>query len=139
MLNEERIRLMTKMAAYEENEGKRNMAIGHYFRSDYISLQMMKSVISATLTFAIVLGILIFYDFEAVMKEVYQIDLMETGRKLLLIYVIFTGIYTLISYLVYSYRYSRAKKSLKKYYSHLQTLSDLYEDDSRRQEPFLRG
>ena len=132
MLNEERIRLMTKMAAYEENEGRHNMAIGNYFRSDYISLQMIKSILSATLTFAIVLGIFTFYHFETVMKEIYQVDLLETGRKLLLAYVTFTGIYTVISYLVYSHRYNRARKSLKKYYSHLQELSELYEDDVRR-------
>ncbi len=132
MLNEERIKLMTRMASYEENEGRHNMAIGNYFRSDYISLQVMKSIISATLTFGIVLGIYVFYHFESVMKEVYQVDLLETGRKLLLAYVIFTGIYTFICYLVYSYRYNRAKKSLKKYYAHLQELSELYEDDIRR-------
>ena len=31
MLNEERIKLMTKMAAYEADEGKKNVAIGNYF------------------------------------------------------------------------------------------------------------
>ncbi len=131
MLNEERIILMTKMASYEEHEGKQNMDIGNYFRSDYISLQIMKTVISATLTFAIVLGVFGFYHFETVMKEIYQVDLLEAGRRLLLAYVIFTGIYTFICYLVYSYRYNRAKKSLKKYYSHLQELSELYEEDRR--------
>ena len=131
MLNEERIILMTKMASYEEHEGKQNIDIGNYFRSDYISLQIMKTVISATLTFAIVLGVFGFYHFETVMKEIYQVDLLEAGRRLLLAYVIFTGIYTFICYLVYSYRYNRAKKSLKKYYSHLQELSELYEEDRR--------
>ena len=131
MLNEERIILMTKMASYEEHEGKQNMDIGNYFRSDYISLQIMKTVISATLTFAIVLGVFGFYHFETVMKEIYQVDLLEAGRRLLLAYVIFTGIYTFICYLVYSYRYNRAKKSLKKYYSHPQELSELYEEDRR--------
>ena len=60
MLNEERIKLMTRMASYEEHEGRRNMAIGNYFRSDYIGFQVMKSIISATLAFAIVLGIVVF-------------------------------------------------------------------------------
>ena len=45
MLNEEKIILMTQMASYEENEGKKNMAIGRYFRSDYIAIQVLKSVL----------------------------------------------------------------------------------------------
>lgn len=132
MLNEERIKLMTHMAAYEENEGKRNIEIGNYFRSDYISLQVLKSVISATIVFAIVLCGYLFYDFETAMKDMYQIDLLAVGKDLLLAYVVFTGIYTLISYLVYSYRYNRARKSLKKYYSRLHMLSEMYADDNRR-------
>ena len=114
------------------NEGRHNMTVGNYFRSDYISLQVMKSVISATLSFAIVVGIYVFYHFEEVMKEIYQIDLLEAGREFLLAYVIFTGIYTFISYFVYSYRYNRVKKSLKKYNSHLEELFELYEEDNRR-------
>ena len=49
MLNEERVILMTKLASYEANDGKRNVAIGSYFRSDYIGWQVLKSIISATI------------------------------------------------------------------------------------------
>ena len=53
MLNEERIRLMTRMAAYEEHEGKKDIAISGYFRGDYISFQLLKSAIYATVGFAL--------------------------------------------------------------------------------------
>lgn len=52
MLNEERIRLMAQMAAYEEHEGKRDLSIASYFRGDYISFQLLKSAIYATVGFA---------------------------------------------------------------------------------------
>ena len=131
MLNEEKIKLMTRMAAYEENEGKRSMQIGNYFRSDYIGLQVMKSVISATIAFAIVIAMYIFYDFESVMKEIYQVDLLATGKQILISYVVFVGIYAVITYIIYAYRYTKAKKSLKKYYTHLTELSGFY-DEIRR-------
>ena len=66
MLNEERIILMTQMASYEANEGKKNVAIGSYFRSDYIGWQVLKSIISATIAFIVVFAMYIFYDFEHV-------------------------------------------------------------------------
>lgn len=131
MLNEEKIKLMTRMAAYEENEGKRSMQIGNYFRSDYIGLQVMKSVISATIAFAIVIAMYIFYDFESVMKEIYQVDLLATGKQILIAYVVFVGIYAVITYVIYAYRYSKARKSLRKYYTHLTELSQFY-DEIRR-------
>ena len=76
MLNEERVILMTKMASYEEKEGKRNMAIGKYFRSDYITIQVLKSVLSATICYALCLALYIFYDFETFMQDIYKMDLI---------------------------------------------------------------
>ena len=57
MLSQERIKLMTKMAAYEENEGKKYMSIGSYFRSDYMGMQVIRSVISGTLAFFLLAGL----------------------------------------------------------------------------------
>ena len=53
MLSEERIILMTRMASYEQGEGRDNVKVGNYFRSDYISIQVLKSVICATIAFLI--------------------------------------------------------------------------------------
>jgi len=132
MLNQERLQLMTKMAAYEENEGKKYMSIGSYFRSDYIGLQIIKSIICATIAYAILFGMYIFYDFEIFMQDIYKIDLLEFGKNVILYYFIFTLIYAVISYIVYSYRYHRAKKSLKRYYHHLKQLSAMYDLENRK-------
>ena len=56
------------MAAYEADEGKKNVAIGNYFRGDYIGLQVIKSIISATIAFVIVFGLFVFYDFEVFIR-----------------------------------------------------------------------
>ena len=65
------------------------------------------------------------------MKEIYQVDLLATGKQILIAYVVFVGIYAVITYIIYAYRYTKAKKSLKKYYTHLTELSGFY-DEIRR-------
>lgn len=131
MLNQERIKLMTRMAAYEENEGKKYMSIGSYFRSDYMGLQVIKSVISSTLAYLIIMGLYVYYHFESLMQDIYKMDLMKVGKNLLLYYVIFTAANGLITYTVYSFRYSRAKRSLKKYYRHLKQLAAIYDIEKK--------
>ncbi len=126
MLNEERIILMTKMASYEANEGKKNVAIGSYFRGDYIGWQVLKSIISATIAFVVVFGMYIYYDFETFMTDIYKMDLLEFARHILSIYLWTVGIYAVISYVVYTIRYMRAMKSLKLYYMNLRKLSGMY-------------
>lgn len=132
MLNEERIKLMTKMAAYEENEGRKNMATGSYFRGDYIELQILKSIFSATIAYLVLFGMFIYYDFEVFMQNIYKMDLIEFGKNALLYYFVFVVAYALLSYIVYSYRYSKAKKSLKRYFYNLKQLAALYELESKK-------
>ncbi len=126
MLNEERIILMTKMASYEANEGKKNVAIGSYFRGDYIGWQVLKSIISATIAFVVVFGVYIYYDFETFMTDTYKMDLIEFARHILSMYLWTVGIYAVIAYAVYMIRYMRAMKSLKLYYMNLRKLSGMY-------------
>lgn len=132
MLNEERIKLMTKMACYEADEGKKNVAIGSYFRGDYIGLQVIKSIISGTIAFVIVFAMYILYDFEIFMADIYKIDLLEFAKKVIIDYLIFTAVYALISYGVYTYRYTKARKSLKMYYNNLKKLSYLYDREVKK-------
>ena len=132
MLNEERIKLMTKMAAYEADEGKKNVAIGNYFRGDYIGLQVIKSNISATIAFVIVFGLFVFYDFEVFMSDIYKMDLLGFGRTVITAYLVFVAVYALISYMIYTYRYAKARKSLKMYYNNLKKLAYLYDKEGRR-------
>lgn len=127
MLNEERVKLMTRMASYESGEGKKSMNIGKYFRSDYISLQVLKSVISATIAFAICFALYLFYDFEHFMQDIYDMDLLQFAKDVLLIYAVVVVGYGIISYLIYSSRYKKARKSLKTYYNNLRKLSGLYD------------
>lgn len=126
MLNEERVILMTKLASYEDGEGKKSVAIGNYFRSDYIGWQVLKSIISATIAFVVVFAMYIFYDFEVFMMDIYKMDLLEFGKKILFMYAGFVGGYAVLSYIIYAYRYSRARKSLHLYYMNLKKLSNMY-------------
>ncbi len=126
MLNEERIKLMTRMASYEAGEGKTSMNIGKYFRSDYISIQVLKSIISSTISFVICVALYLFYDFENFMQNIYEMDLVKFAKDIMIIYVIVVVGYALITYLVYSIKYKKARKSLKKYYNNLRKLSELY-------------
>lgn len=132
MLNEERIKLMTKMACYEADEGKKNVAIGSYFRGDYIGLQVIKSIISGTAAFVIVLAMFILYDFEVFMADIYKVDLFALAKTVIKDYLIFIAAYALLSYGVYTYRYTKARKSLKMYYNNLKRLTYLYDRELKK-------
>ena len=88
----------------------------------------MKSVISATIVYVLIFGLYILYHLEEFLQDIYKMDLLAFARDVLLYYGITVVTYGVISYLVYAYRYFKAKKSLKNYYNHLKKLNSLYQD-----------
>ena len=43
LLNENKIKMMTKMAIYEKNEGKSMLKTAKYFKGDYIAFGVLKT------------------------------------------------------------------------------------------------
>lgn len=127
MINEKRIIAMTRMASYEANEGKKHMEVGRYFRSDYMSLNLLKGFISGTLAFVIIAVFMMIYDIDIFMKDLYKTDLLALGKEVIFAYVIFICIYSVICYVVATLRYNRARQGLKRYYASLRSLSKYYE------------
>ncbi len=126
MLDEEKIKLMTRMASYENTEGKQNKAVASYFRSDFMALQTIKSVIHGSIAYVLIVAVYLFYDIENFMQNIYKIDLIAYGKTLLIWYLLFVAVYSIISYGIYARRYNIARKSLKCYYNNLKKLTNYY-------------
>lgn len=41
MLDEKRVKLMTKLALYEETQGKDDFKVSEYYRKDYVGMHMI--------------------------------------------------------------------------------------------------
>ncbi len=72
MLNEERIKLMTKLALYEQKEGKRDIPMSHYYKGDYVSYHMIRSSILATLGFLFCVAVWFAFHLSYFMEDCYR-------------------------------------------------------------------
>ena len=43
MINEEKVKIMTKLAMYEQGKGRKYLPVSKYYRSDYIGLALIKN------------------------------------------------------------------------------------------------
>ena len=46
MLNNRKIRIMTKLATYEEKEGKEDIKLSKYYKTDFVRLNILKTIMS---------------------------------------------------------------------------------------------
>ena len=98
MLNKDRVMLMTRMASYEAGEGKKHMDVVRFFKGDYIAVGIIKAIICATLSFGLILGLYIYYNFDVFMANMYDMDILAFVKDILIRYAWFTGVYVLITY-----------------------------------------
>ena len=133
MLDEERICIMTRMASYEAGEGKEDMPVKQYYRKDYISYQMIRSFISSTISFCILLLFWGMYNIENIMKKVAATDLPRLGILILVLYISFIVLYEIITVVVYSRKYTKATEGMKKYHADLKKVMKLQEKEEKLQ------
>lgn len=131
MLNEEKIRLMTKAASYEAGEGKKALAMNKYFRGDYISINLIASWISFTIAFGICVGAWVFYHMEDLMENINTVDLPGMGKQLVFLYLGLLAVYQLVHYVIYHIRYQKNRKSLATYNQILKQISHIYQTESK--------
>lgn len=127
MLNEDRVILMTRMAAYEAGEGKKHMNVVRFFKGDYVAVGILKAIVCATVSYALIIGLYIYYNFDVFLSNMYDMDILEFVRGILVRYAWFLGIYVLITYIVCTIRYNYSRRKLKRYYKNLWVLKKMYD------------
>ena len=127
MLNEDRVILMTRMAAYEAGEGKKHINVVRFFKGDYIAVGILKAIVCGSLSYALILGLYVYYNFETFMGSMYDMDILQFARDIMIKYAWFVGIYVLITYIVCTIRYNVSRRSLKKYFKNLKVLKRMYD------------
>ena len=132
MINEERVKQMTQMAIYEEGEGRKYIPMSQYFRHDYIGKEIVKSILTGTIAFALICFAYIFCQMDYFMENMNQIDIIALATGILIKYLIFMAVYLLITYAVYSVRYTEGRKHIKMFYGHLKKVNKLYEQEEKR-------
>lgn len=133
MLNEERISIMTRMASYENGEGREAMPIKQYYRKDYVAYQMIRTFLSSTISFGILFLFWLLYSMETIVEELAGMDLFQFGISILIKYVVFVVVYQVIAIVVYHKKYSRATAGMKKYHTDLKRVIKLQEREEKLQ------
>ena len=118
MLNESKVKLMTRMAMYESKDGEEDFKISSYYKKDYRSFHTIATIIWVTIGYAVAVGIGV---------VAFQDELMVNLNVRFLL-VIFYGI---VASHFYGTRHEKARKRVKKFNHDLTRLNRMYEREKR--------
>ena len=132
MLNEEKLKIMNRLAMYEKREGKKYLPISRYYRTDYIRLALIKNFFLATIGYGLVLCAIAAYLGEYLLSNIHKMNLVNLGIYVVAGYVVTLLVYSALTYVVYSVKYHKAKKSVKAYYEQLTALNKIYSREEKK-------
>ena len=134
MLNENKIKMMTKMAIYEKNEGRQMIKNSRYFKGDYIGAHMLRSFVSYTFSCLLIFLLWFLYSIEDILDTLDLEALADTAKHMGVYYLLGLILYLFITYRVYSVRYDTAGKSMKVYQAKLRRLEKRYENQAPQKD-----
>ena len=129
MLNNKKIRIMTKLALYEQNEGKEDIKLGKYYKTDYVRLQVLKTAVCVTIGYLLILLMVGMYKAEYIISKLVTFNFVRIGQYLLGFYIMIMAVFITGSIIGYSLKYDNSRKSLSKYYKSLKKLSNFYQEE----------
>lgn len=118
--------MMTKMAIYEKNEGRKSLKTAKYYKTDFIAFGVLKSLITTTIAYVILVVMVVMCNLEDMLAQANDLDYVAMGKQMCVYYVVMLLVFSIIAGVVSAYRYEQYKKGLKKYSSRLSKLERFY-------------
>ena len=131
MLDERKVKLMTKLALYEETHGKEDFKISSYYRKGYASLHVIYAFLSVSVGYVCLVGVLLLAGVENIMGN------LSNGLIIFLFLIILAGyvgvviVYCGIASHIYNEKHKKARKRVKRYNHNLIQLLKMYEKEKR--------
>ena len=131
MLDERKVKLMTKLALYEETHGKEDFKISSYYRKVYASLHVIYAFLSVSVGYVCLVGVLLLAGVENIMGN------LSNGLIIFLFLIILAGyvgvviVYCGIASHIYNEKHKKARKRVKRYNHNLIQLLKMYEKEKR--------
>ena len=101
MLDEEKIKLMTKVTIYEKHEEMGDMILSRYYREDYVQYGCLKTLVATTFCYWITVAVYILLKFEKVLADLNNIDYFKIITWLMVGYVGVMVVFYLYAFVVF--------------------------------------
>ena len=132
MINEEKIKLMNKMAMYEEKQGQEDFKISSYHKKDYTSFQTILTLSWVTIGYALIIGVLAVVFLDMILENLGLLMLAVIAAAILIVYIVLLISYGLFASRFYQKKHTRARGRVKKYTRMLTQLERYYGQERKK-------
>ena len=131
MLDKRKVEIMTRLAFYEQTEGKEDFKVSEYYRRHYASLHTICSVLWVTIGYLCLVGILVLIWLDELLSNMSNTLIVMLIGMVVLGYVSLVIVYAIITNHIYNEKHKDARQRVKKYNHDLTRLLKMYEKENR--------
>lgn len=134
MIDEEKVKLMTKITIYEEKQETGDLMLSKYYKEDYVKYGCLKTLVAITVCYWLCIAIFVFLNFEKVLNDINTMDYFKVISRLMAGYILAMVVFYIYAFIVYNYKYAHAKPDIVRYNRNLKKLIKLYEEDESHEQ-----
>ena len=131
MLDEKRVKLMTKLALYEETQGKDDFKVSGYYRKDYVGMPMICTFLWVTIGYVCLAGLLALAGMDAIISKISVGFLITLMIVAVAGYFILLILFLSLTSRIYNKKHQHARNRVKMYNHDLIKLLKMYEKEKR--------
>lgn len=131
MLDEKKVKLMTRLAFYEQTQGKEDFKVSAYYRKDYASLHTICSIIWVTVGYICAVGLIFLAGMDIFLSSMSFGMMFLMLGILVLVYLFLLILYGVIASHIFNKKHRESRQRVKKYNHDLTRLLKLYEREKR--------
>ena len=132
MLDKRKVKIMTNLALYEQNQGEKDFRISEYYRKDYVGIHLWFTFFWVTLGYVLVVGIGLYMSLSMLTKLMSAAFFVFLVGGILIGYICILGIYMVATSYIYGEKHKKARARVRTYNRNLVKLLRLYDKENKK-------
>ena len=132
MVNRDRVRTMTRLAIYEEGQGIQDDKMNGYFKNDYIVSHLVRSFVSGTIAFFLIVIMYCCYYYDTLLIRVFENRIIGLVTTAVMLYAAFMIFFLAVTFFIYRWRFNATRNRLSRYRRRLDHLKQSYDREDRQ-------
>ena len=131
MLNNDKVRVMTRLAIYEKKRGKEDIGLSQYYKRDYIRLQILNTIVFSTIGYGLLVLLVGIYQSEYLIANAVTLNYKAIAMYVIGIYAMFLIISILCTIIASTLKFEASRRKLAGYNKGLRCLQQIYESEEK--------
>ena len=131
-MDRKKVKIMPRMAMYEQGPGQRDIQISQFYKKDYASLHMWYALIWLTVGYVLLIGALFFAFSDQLFNHTQLSYYIRLGMGVVIVYVIMLLVYGIASRTFFNSKHTASRNRVKGYMRDVVRIERIYDRKEKR-------